>query len=117
MTGLLLITLAALFNSAALICLRVAGREIQWASPVLSVGLHGLLMLACGLLAYLMAFILTIRILANHDFGYAVPMFVGIQFVFSLLAARWVFNETINWVQVMGALLIALGVSLLAWKE
>jgi drug/metabolite transporter (DMT)-like permease len=117
MTGLLVITLAALLNSAALICLRVAGREIQWVSPVLTVGLHGLLMLGCGLLAYLTAFFLTIRILANHDFGYAVPMFVGIQFIFSLLAARWVFNETINWVQVAGALLIALGVSLLVWKE
>ena len=114
MTGLLLITLAALFNSAALICLRVAGREIQWASPVLSVGLHGLLMLACGLLAYLTAFLLTIRILANHDFGYAVPMFVGLQFVFSLLAAHWLFHEPLNWPHFAGAVLILLGVGLIA---
>jgi drug/metabolite transporter (DMT)-like permease len=68
------------------------------------------------LLAYALAFMLTIRILSVHAFGQAVPVFIALPFVFSLLAARWVFQESVSWQQLGGVFLILAGVTLVAWR-
>jgi multidrug transporter EmrE-like cation transporter len=117
MTGLFLIALAAAFNSGALMLVRFAERGIQWSAPVLSISVTSAGWLACSLLAYALAFVLTIRILATHYFGVAVPIFIGLQFAFSLLAARWVFHEPVEWSQLAGTIFILTGVALVAWKK
>ena len=117
MTAWLWIALAAGLNSGALVLMRFAGRDVHWSVPVFSISLTSMGWLACSLLAYALAFVLTIRILAMHHFGVAVPVFVGLQFVFSFLAARWVFREAVDTTHLLGVVLILAGIALVAWKK
>lgn len=114
MSGLMLIALGALLNSTALVCLRWAERDMHWAQSTLSISLSSLGYLSGGVLAYGLAFLLTLRIMGQNELAFAVPVFVGLQFVFSLLAAHWLFHETLNWPHFAGAVLILLGVGLIA---
>jgi multidrug transporter EmrE-like cation transporter len=117
MTGWFWIALAAGLNSGALILMRFAGRDMHGSAPFSSISFTSAAWLACSLLAYGLAFLLTIRILTLHHFGVAVPLFVGFQFAFSLLAARWVFYETVDFMQLAGVMLILAGVALIAWRD
>jgi undecaprenyl phosphate-alpha-L-ara4N flippase subunit ArnE len=117
MTAWVWVALAAALNCTALVLLRLAERGMAWQAPVWSVSWQSLAWLGLSLLAYAVAFVLTIRILSVHAFGQAVPVFVALQFVFSLLAARWVFQESVSWLQLCGVLLIVGGVTLVAWKS
>ncbi|NDC62005.1 MAG: hypothetical protein EBZ60_08365, partial [Betaproteobacteria bacterium] len=72
MTTWLWITLAAGPNSAALVLMRFMGRGTDWTASVFSIGLTSMGLLACSVLAYGLAFVLTIRILAMHQFEVAV---------------------------------------------
>lgn len=117
MTPWLWIALAAGLNSAALVLMRFAGRDIHWTAPVFSISLASMGWLACSVLAYGLAFLLTIRILAMHQFGVAVPVFVGLQFAFSFMAARWIFRESVDTTQLLGVVLILAGVSLVAMRK
>jgi multidrug transporter EmrE-like cation transporter len=111
------IALAAGLNSAALVLMRFAGRDIHWSDPVFSISLTSIGWLACSALAYVLAFALTLRILAVHQFGVAVPVFVGLQFAFSFLAAWWIFRETIDTTQLLGVVLILTGVAVVAMRK
>ena len=113
----MLIALAALLNSAALVCLRWAERDIHWNHATLSISLPSLGFLGLGVLAYGMAFVLTIRIMGQNDLAYTVPVFVGLQFVFSMLAARFAFQEQLSWTHGAGAVCILLGVVLIGWRR
>jgi undecaprenyl phosphate-alpha-L-ara4N flippase subunit ArnE len=117
MTGWLWIALAAGLNSGALILMRFAGREMHGSAAFFSISLTSAGWLAGSLLAYGLAFLLTIRILAVQHFGVAVPLFVGLQFVFSLMAARWVFHEAVNFLQLAGVMLILAGAALISWRD
>lgn len=117
MTTWLWIALAAGLNSAALVLMRFAGRDIHWTAPVFSISLSSMVWLACSVLAYGLAFVLTIRILSIHQFGVAVPVFVGLQLAFSFMAAWWLFRESLDTTQLLGVVLILTGVALVAMRK
>lgn len=114
MTTGLLFVLTALLNTGALVLIRLAGPDVRWSGLTLSMSLRGMGFLLAGLLAYALAFLLTVRILSLSRFGLAVPVFVGLQFVFSLLTARFVFHEPLSWPHLGGVLLILGGIALAA---
>lgn len=109
-----LFVLTALLNTGALALLRQAGPDVRWTGWLPEVNLRGLLFLSAGLLAYAFAFLLTVRILSLTRFGMAVPLFVALQFVFSLLLAYFVFNEPLSWAHLGGVLLILGGVAMIS---
>ena len=117
MNGTMLIALAALLNSAALICLRWAERDITWSQATLSISLPSLGFLGLGILAYGLAFVLTIRIMGQNELAYSVPVIVGLQFVFSMLAARFAFQEQLSWTHGAGVMCILLGLALMGWRR
>ena len=82
-----LFVLTALLNTGALALLRRAGPDVRWAGWLPDINLRGFLFLSAGLLAYAIAFLLTVRILSVARFSVAVPLFVALQFMFSLLLA------------------------------
>lgn len=108
------ILLAAAFNAGALALLRTAGVQITWQNSILAVPLTGLLTLLAGMFLYVAALLVTLRILALHQFIVAVPLFVGVQFIFTALLALGLFNETLNWQGWLGIGIIFMGISLLA---
>lgn len=111
--GSLWIVLAAALNAGALALLRTAGVQVTWQNSILSVPLTGLLALLAGVLLYAAALLVTLRILALQQFIVAVPLFVGVQFVFTALLALGLFNETLNWQGWLGICIIFMGISLL----
>ena len=114
MTTGLLFVLTALLNTGALALIRLAGPGVRWSGMTLSLSLRGMVFLVGGVLAYALAFLLTVRLLSLSRFGMAVPVFVGLQFLFSLLTARFVFHESLTWMHLGGALLILGGIALVA---
>lgn len=109
-----LFVLTALLNTGALALLRRAGPDVRWVGWLPEVNLRGLLFLLAGLLAYAVAFLLTVRILSLARFGMAVPLFVALQFVFSLLLAHFAFDEPMSWMHWVGVLLILGGVAMIS---
>ncbi len=94
--GGLWIVLAAALNAGALALLRTAGVQITWQNSLLAVPSTGLVALLAGVLLYAAALLVTLRILALHQFIVAVPLFVGVQFIFTALLAYAIFHETLS---------------------
>ena len=117
MKALLLITLAALLNNSALVMIRFAGNGIHWAWPVFSISLGSLACIGGGFLAYGLTFFLVMYILGIHDFNLAVPLFLAMQFAFNLLAAHFIFHESMTWSHLGGILLILAGVLVVAGSK
>lgn len=115
MNGLLTIALAALCNASALWMLRMGGQGFGWESPWLSVRLDSIGWLLGGLAAYAFAFMLTVRILAQQSFAVAVPIFIGLQFVFTALITHLVLHETQPVSVWLGMAIILGGVALVAF--
>ena len=112
--GWVWIVLAAALNASALALLRTAGLQITWQHSILAVPLNGLLALLAGILLYAVALLVTLRILILHQFIVAVPLFVGVQFVFTALLAYGLFHETLSLQGWLGIAIILFGISLLA---
>lgn len=108
------VLLVAALNASALALLRTASLQITWQNSTLAVSLNGLIALLVGVLLYVAALLVTLRILALHQFIVAVPLFVGAQFVFTALLAYGLFNETLSWQGWLGIGIIFIGISLLA---
>ena len=114
MQGGFWIILAAGFNASALALLRTAGVQIKWHNALLSIPLSALLSLAAGLALYAVALVITLRILALYEFIIAVPLFVGVQFIFTSILAYGIFNETLGTQGWVGILIIFIGICVLA---
>lgn len=112
--GWVWIVLAAALNASALALLRTAGLQITWQHSILAVPLNGLLALLAGILLYAVALLVTLRILTLHQFIVAVPLFVGVPFVFTALLAYGLFHETLSLQGWLGIAIILFGISLLA---
>ena len=112
--GWVWIVLAAALNASALALLRTAGLQMTWQHSILAVPLNGLLALLAGILLYAVALLVTLRILTLHQFIVAVPLFVGVQFVFTALLAYGLFHETLSLQGWLGIAIILFGISLLA---
>lgn len=112
MTTSALFVLTALLNTSALALLRLAGPDVRWNELWPAVTLRGALFLFCGLLAYAVAFLLTVRILSLTRFSVAAPLFVALQFLFSLSLAHFAFDEPLSWSQLGGIALILAGIVL-----
>ena len=108
------VLLAAGLNAGALALLRMAGLQITWQDSTLTLPLNGLLALLAGVVLYAGALLVTLRILTLFNFSAAVPLFVGVQFVFTSILAYAVFNESLNLQGWLGIVIIFFGISLLA---
>ena len=108
------VLLAAALNAGALALLRVAGLQITWQHSTLTLPLNGLLALLAGVALYAGALLVTLRILTLFNFSAAVPLFVGVQFIFTALLAYAVFNESLNLQGWLGMAIIFIGVCTLA---
>lgn len=108
------IALAALCNASALWMLRMAGQGFAYKDLWLSVRLDSVGWLLGGVAAYALAFLLTVRILATHTFAVAVPIFIGLQFVFTALLAQLVLHESQPFSVWLGMAVILGGVALVA---
>jgi multidrug transporter EmrE-like cation transporter len=114
MSGIFIIACASACNTFALLLLKMAGKNM---TPNLSLWLFlhksGLLVIG-GMFLYGLSFILTIKILADNAFLTAVPIFVGINFFFTVLVSLFIFKEPIMFSSLAGIGFIFLGVWLIS---
>ncbi len=114
MSNLLLIATASACNTFALILLKMAGNKMS-ANLALTVFLSkSWLLIFGGAFLYFFSFILTIKILADNTFLAAVPLFVGINFFFTVMASLFLFKEPIMLSSLAGVAFIFLGVWLIS---
>lgn len=66
-----------------------------------------------GLCCYLISFLLWQKLLATYDLSYIVPLTTGISQIIILCFGILIFNEKINWIGLVGVLMVIGGVVLL----
>jgi len=114
MNALLIIAAAALCNNMALLLLKLAGKNIPSAENWLLFATKNWLFIGGGALCYALSFILTIKILADNNFLTAVPTFIGINFLFTVIISLLFFKEPLALSTLLGICLIFAGVWLIS---
>ena len=110
MSTLMLITLAAVCNSAALAILKFVGDQFRLNPRIAEVLLTTWWMLLISIILYAISFALTIRIFTDSTFSKAVPTFIGFSVLFALLIAVFYFKESVSAGAFVGCALIVSGV-------
>ncbi len=70
-----------------------------------------------GFLAYLISFLLWQKLLVTFDLSYIVPLTTGICQIVILIIGMLFFHENINWLGIVGVILIIVGVVLLTYGK
>lgn len=70
-----------------------------------------------GFVCYLISFLLWQKLLVTYDLSYIVPLTTGISQIIILIVGALAFHEQINWMNILGVLLIGGGVLLIAMAE
>lgn len=114
MSNLLIIASASACNTFALVLLKMAGNKMSDNLPILSFLSKSWLLILGGGSLYMLAFVLTIKILTDSTFLTAVPIFVGINFFFTVMVSLFLFKEPIFLSTLAGVGFIFLGVWLIS---
>lgn len=72
---------------------------------------------ALGFLLYICSFLLWQKLIATYDLSYIVPIATGIVQVVVLLASYFLFKESMSTTNIIGAILIILGIVLISFKK
>lgn len=67
-----------------------------------------------GFIAYLFSFLLWQKLIVTFDLSYIVPITTGVSQLIILLIGIVVFKETVNWISILGALFVIVGVIMIA---
>jgi len=67
-----------------------------------------------GFICYFCSFLLWQKILVTFDVSYIVPITTGISQIIILVIGVMLFKEKTNWIGILGVLLVAAGVALIA---
>lgn len=70
-----------------------------------------------GFLCYLISFILWQKLLVTFDLSYIVPITTGICQILIMLLGVFVFKENINFLGILGAIFVIIGIVLLAYGK
>lgn len=70
-----------------------------------------------GFISYIFSFLLWQRLVVTFDLSYIVPITTGICQLLILLIGIIFFKESINWMGILGALLVIIGVVLMAFGK
>lgn len=67
-----------------------------------------------GFITYLLSFLLWQKLIVTFDLSYIVPITTGISQLIILLIGIFVFKESVNWISIVGAILVIIGVVMIA---
>ena len=74
-------------------------------------------LLIFALLIFITGNILWIFIISTQNFSFALPLQIGLVFLFNLIVSFFLFNEQLNLFSILGMILILSGISLLTIKS
>lgn len=69
----------------------------------------------CGFLCYLISFLLWQKMLVKYDLSVMVPIVTGIVQIVVLLIGNIVFKESLSLISIIGAILIIIGIVVMAF--
>lgn len=67
-----------------------------------------------GFIAYIISFLLWQKLIVTFDLSYIVPITTGITQLIILVAGIFIFKENVNWISILGALFVIIGVVMMA---
>ncbi len=70
-----------------------------------------------GLILYIISFLLWQKLLISFDLSYIVPITTGISQIMILIIGYFIFKESINFYNILGVLLIIIGILLISLKR
>lgn len=70
-----------------------------------------------GFLCYICSFLLWQKLLTSYDLSYIVPITTGIIQIVIILIGHFVFKETINLINLIGIVLVIIGVIFISIKK
>ena len=75
------------------------------------------LKLVLGFLLYIASFLLWQKLIATYDLSYIVPIATGIVQVVVLLGSYFLFKESMSFINVIGILMVIVGIVLISVKR
>ncbi len=109
---ILLTVIYLLITTSAIILMKLGGNSISIITKGLLNFKIGYITL-CGFVLYVISFLLWQKLLISFDLSYIVPITSGIIQILVLLAAYFIFNETITIQNVIGVLTVIVGIILI----
>ena len=74
-------------------------------------------LLIVALLIFIVGNILWIFIISTQNFSFALPLQIGLVFLFNIVVSYFLFNEQLNTFSILGVIFIFTGISLLTIKS
>ncbi len=72
---------------------------------------------ALGFLLYICSFLLWQKLIATYDLNYIVPIATGIVQVVVLIGSYFFFKEPMSWINILGIILVIVGIILISLKR
>lgn len=108
---ILLIVIYLILTSSGLIFMKLGGNSGSLAvqdktNLLFSINLVSLI----GFICYICSFLLFTKIVTKYDLSYIMPLCTGIVQVIALVAAKFIFKETMSTQGVVGAIIVIIGI-------
>lgn len=112
----LLTVLYIAFTTGGIFCMKSGGDSLQIS---LKNGFHFNLgyITALGFLLYICSFLLWQKLIATYDLSYIVPITTGIVQIIIIIFGYFIFKEHINIFNLMGIILIIIGIVFISIKK
>jgi len=112
----LLTCIYIVFTTGGIFCLKNGGNSLSLAFKngiTFKIGY----ITTIGFLLYICSFLLWQKLLATYDLSYIVPITTGIVQVIVLLLSTFYFKENINTLNIIGIILVIIGIILISIKR
>jgi len=112
----LLTAIYVLFTTGGLFCMKLGGDSL---SLSLKGGINFKIgfITALGFLLYICSFLLWQKLIATYDLSYIVPIATGIVQVVVLIMSYFFFKESMTMINIVGILLVIVGIVLISIKQ
>lgn len=103
-SGVVCFKLGSMQNLSLTVTSSIFSLQISWLSII-------------GLFFYICSFLMYMGLVAKYNLSYLVPVVTGAVYILTLAASIFIFKEDLNVQQIIGSLLVFVGVLLINWPS
>lgn len=117
MIAWILLLIYILASAAGMVLIKKGGKDTSFTIGIDKVQIQISWIILCGIILYLVSFVLWMYILQLFNLTYISPVAYGITYIFIMLFSYLFLNETIQKGQLAGVAFIILGIFLASYKK
>ena len=113
---IILTTIYVILTTSGLFCMKLGGDSLSLSFKN-EISFKIGFITALGFLLYICSFLLWQKLIATYDLSYIVPIATGIVQVVVLIGSYFFFKEAMSWVNILGIILVIVGIVLISIKR